>query len=82
MNYRLKDMKLSVDSVFDAELHRMLESLSEEINEQDTDVYDDKLPAYTPFGRALFGLLLEATNQHNTSKDYLVEKIGLMFDAV
>ena len=79
-NYRLKDMKLSVDAVFDAELHRMLETLSKEIEEQNTDIYDDKLPGYTPFGRALFSLLLEASTPHNTSKDYLTEKVGLMFE--
>lgn len=78
-NYKLKDMKLSTDVVFDMELHRMLDTLSSEISEQNVQVFDGKLPGYTAFGRALFGLLLEASNPHNTSRAYLSEKIGEMY---
>ncbi len=86
-NYKLGDMRLAYKNddggnSFNDSLHIIIKSLNDMARIYNGLVYNQNVPQYTPFGRALMSLLTELTNPSNTSKDYVLEKVEELFNEV
>jgi hypothetical protein len=61
-------------------LHMYLDATYTAINDENASVFNKDVADYTPFGRALFGLLAELTSTYFTSEDYVKQKLKVIFN--